>query len=155
MRSFPLALLAALLLISGCCLPDLEAEPTVLLGTGEVEFLSIGDGAQDVALVNGVQGGWHVWGSVRATGLDWADVRMTFTLAEADGSLLSEPSRIDGELRCCEADPECAGFGELVGFPVILDQPTLAVGRIVTFTVEMTDSDGVTATAEKAIVPVR
>jgi len=146
---------AALLAASGCCTPDLEVDPLVILGSGEVEFVQLTEAGQEVELVNGVQGGWHIWGSVRATGLDWRELRLDFTVSEPGGSLLAEPSRTEAELACCDGDEDCDGFGEIVGFPVLVDEPALALGRNLTLQVVATDPDGRTASAEKAVVPIR
>jgi len=148
-----LGLVVGLVLVSGCCAPDLDADPLVILGTGEVEWEELGEGARDVPLINGIQGGWHVWASVRSTGMDWTDLRLDFTLSEPDGDLLSEPSRTQAELQCCEGAEDCAGFGEIVGFPVLVDEPVLALGRNLMLRVDATDPEGRTASAERAVVP--
>ncbi len=147
--------LVALLALGGCCMPDLDVDPSVVLGSGEVEFVTLGEAGQEVDLVNGVQGGWHVWGSVRVTGMDWRDLLLEFTVAEPGGSLLSEPSRTQAELSCCEGDEECEGLGEIVGFPVLVDEPALAAGRNLTLRVVATDPDGLTATASRTVTPIR
>ena len=151
---FRLVSMLSALVLSGCCAPDLTVEPSVRLGSGEVEFVPLSDGAQEVDLVNGIQGGWHVWGSVRVAGLDWTDVRLDFSLSAPGGELVSAPSRTQAELSCCTED-DCDGVGELVGFPVLVDEPVIAQGRNLTLAVVVTDPEGRTATADRAVIPVR
>jgi hypothetical protein len=146
--------MAVALLVSGCCTPDLDVDPHLILGTGEVEFEPLRDGTQEVGLINGIQGGVHVWASVRATGLDWRDLRLDFTLLDPDGDPVSEPSRTLADLACCDAT-DCEGFGEIVGFPVLVDSPAMVAGRILTLRVDATDPDGLTASAERLVIPER
>ena len=143
-------------ILSACCAPDLDVDPALVLGTGEVEFESLGEeGVPVLPLIRGVQGGYHIWASLRATGLDWRNVRLDFTLSDEEGRPVDEPSRTQSEMNCCTEDG-CEGLGEIVGFPVLVgEEPALVAGRTLTLLVEATDPDGRTASATRDLVPTR
>src|SRR4029434_4969109 len=63
-----LALTLLAMLATGCSM-DAVSQPAVELGTGESHFEELIDG-QDVTLIHGPQGGWHVWMSLRAQEID-------------------------------------------------------------------------------------
>lgn len=72
----PLKLLLGLLLLAGCppgaTGPDGEnpdgEDPAVDIGTGEIEFVPLEDGDR-LAIVEGAQGGYHLFGALRCKGL--------------------------------------------------------------------------------------
>jgi hypothetical protein len=49
---------------SGEDIPCVEQKPSLVVGTGEQEFFEL-EPEQDVTMVHGPQGGWHMLGSIR------------------------------------------------------------------------------------------
>ena len=121
-----------------------EPTATVQIGTGESQFEAL-DNAQEVTMVRGVQGGYHVWMSLKAQGLDaakvWVDVD-----TQVQGQ--SYESRVVTSL---EQDQD--GNAVLVGHPVILDDPQAADGNTLALHVRVTDLHGVAADAAVDIMP--
>ncbi len=149
------ALLAALAtLIVGCTGPDLESDPAVELGTGEVAFESLQDG-DALPLVSGLQGGRHIWGAVRVVGIDWREVSLVFTLEDEDGVQLTDTTTMFTELQACELDsPGCAqGMGELVGATILVTEEDAGavVGGDVVLRVEAADAAGRTASTQRSV----
>lgn len=133
--------------------PDLSLEPYVELGTGEVGFERLVD-RQEAPTVYGIQGGYHIWGAVRATGMDWSHLELHFQLLDEDGELVSDPTLLPAQLRDCSDQPGCdPGMGEVVGITVFVDDPPRIWGDDVTMTVEASDPDGRFAWDERLVVP--
>jgi hypothetical protein len=71
------------LLIAGCyptkkvCEEAAQVAPSVVIGTGSTHFELFEEGAE-LAPVNGVQGGSHIWGAVSVTGLNPGKGEMKF-----------------------------------------------------------------------------
>src|SRR5690349_15288111 len=59
--------------------------PVVELGSSADSFRPLSDGSS-VGIVHGIQGGYHVWGAVRALHLDPRAVRLRYTLRLDDGT---------------------------------------------------------------------
>lgn len=149
-----LALLA--LLAVGCDAPNLDTDPLVILGTGETEFVALTDGVDDLPLARGIQGGQHVWGALRVTGLDWTNLTATWELRDEDGDKATETTTIRQSLNhCTRSDDACEqGMGEIVAVTVIMDDPSDVRGQELSMQVEVTDEDGRAATATTMIRPV-
>lgn len=149
-------LIVATVLLVGCSVPDLDREPWVELGTGEVEFIPVSEG-DHVDLVHGLQGGDHIWGSARVTGIDWREITLEFELLDEDDEQVTEPSLLVTALQQCpRSDDGCeAGMGETVGFPVIVDPPSAVFGGDITMKVTAFDEDGRLATDEVGVKPGR
>ena len=81
-----------MLLLLIACSP---VEPSLTLGTGLTAFQPLEDG-DEVALIYGPQGGWHVDVALRTTGID-ADGLVLRTGAFLDGTPLAYP--LESELR--------------------------------------------------------
>ncbi len=75
------------------CTP--EAEGTLDLGVGRQRFEAVAEG-DDVAITPGFQGGYHLYGSVRAKGVDPTGVRLDFLVCQ-DGQRIGQrrPLRVD------------------------------------------------------------
>ncbi len=149
------AALVAALLLAGCARggPDLDIDPFVELGTGVVRFERLVDD-MEVPTVYGPQGGYHIWGSVRVTGIDWRRVQLYFELLDEDGELVSDPTHMPASLRDCSDQDGCtAGMGEEVGITVFVDDPPAIWSEDITMTVEVSDSDDRIAYDERLVVP--
>jgi len=150
-------LLALPIVLAACDVPDLDRDPFVQLGTGEVEFVPLEEG-DDVGVVHGIQGGDHIWGSARATGVDWRELSMRWELLDdEDGQPLSEPSLlITSMVQCPVSDAGCSrGMGETVGFPVLVDDVGDVVSDDVIMKITIEDAEGRSATDEYVVDPVR
>ena len=77
--------LMALMVLCGCPGRDAEdtdcptLETTVALGTGASSFIPLSDG-DSIRFERGPQGGYHVYGSLQATGVDVGDPKSPFDL---------------------------------------------------------------------------
>lgn len=144
----PTAALLSLLLM-GC--PTAGGDPAIELGTGEIEFTPLSDG-DELLIVFGPQGGYHVEGAFRVAGVDPGDrndlteprnPRMEFDLVTEGGTLV-----MIGEIQqgLDDAPSSAAPYThELLGRRVILDivNDQIYNGDAATFSVELTDADGV------------
>ncbi|MAQ17336.1 MAG: hypothetical protein CMN30_21390 [Sandaracinus sp.] len=146
MRSLLLPVLVAALL--GACggepaVP--EGDPVVELGTGSWRFEALEDG-QEVELVRGAQGGWHVWISLRTQHIDLDRPPMRLFVGPADGSRPADEMAI-----ALQFDP--AGESEwrkLIGYTGIVNDPECLVGELVRFRVEL-DFQGETLISERDV----
>jgi hypothetical protein len=97
----PLRLISVLLAgVSGCLtagLPDGgvpgdgDADVTVTLGTGQLEYEDLARPDGPIELVYGPQGGYHLWGRARIRGFA-PDVEVSFTVTRAEtGAVLHSP----------------------------------------------------------------
>lgn len=132
--------------------PD-AAAGWVELGTGTRDFEALEPG-QEVPIIQGIQGGYHVWGGFRGGGFDDADVRLRFWL-ELDGVALGRADYSEFGLppsRTGDADYAYAGVA------VVYDsnddvQPT--AGRTMTLRVEVQSLiDGQVMTDSAEVVPI-
>ena len=129
MRSLHLLLVLGLVGLLGACaapVDDVPHEASLELGTGSWRFESLADG-QEVELVRGAQGGWHVWVSLRVRGVDAQNPRVTLVMQPADES--RPPSEVELVANLDPADDE--GYRDFIGFPRVLDDPSCLVGEMV------------------------
>lgn len=139
---------ASLLAVGGeGCAPD-EGAPTLELGSGESRFVAVSPG-DEVELVRGSQGGYHVWLSLRAHGLAGERMQMLLEVEPADGSMATQESHVRVFL------DEGADVSEYVGWPALIQTPECFVGRDVRVRAALTDDAGRTAVGEVVVVPVR
>ncbi len=143
--------LVSSLLVCGACTKDPEG-PSLEIGTGDQEFEPLNDG-DDAVVIQGPQGGFHLLGSLRATGIEPGDTAnvfdennptMHFTVRE-DGE------RVDASNAFIQGLDEAGrGLYEVVGRFVFLDiqADEELVGSVITLTVELTDINGVALSAE-------
>ncbi|MEW5852737.1 MAG: DUF2330 domain-containing protein [Myxococcota bacterium] len=138
-RRGAVALVAAVM--SGCGTET--PAPTVEIGTGESRYESLSDG-QDVELVRGAQGGYHMWMSLRSQGLDpekvWLDVE---TRVNGDKSTSSTVTRLTSQ-----DDNDV-----LVGWPLIIAEPERVDGQLMEVHVTLTDEQGDAADASISVRP--
>jgi hypothetical protein len=139
--------LASLLLLAACAAPDLSVDPRLELGTGLTRFEPLVDG-EAVPIVFGVQGGHHIWGGVRAIGLDWRDLEVEFRLRdELNEEIVSEPIRVPLRLRPCDLEVKgcTVGMGEVLGITVLVDELGAVEDRRTVMEAEAWDRDQRTA----------
>lgn len=146
-------LLAALWL---ACAADPCDRPTVEVGTGADAFTPVTEG-DAIPIIFGPQGGWHLWGAFRDTGLDPV-VTVSYTIRRAaDDAPLSDSLFTVATVR----DGECAGtFAGLQGVLTLEhvdhapeDNPeTLLDGVEVVLRIALEDVAGLTAADEVTLV---
>lgn len=145
MRRLLLLALAALLSLAGCA--DAPAEEAAIeVGTGSWRFEPIEDG-QEVALVRGAQGGWHIWISVRVRGIEGDAPPLTLSLQPADES--APPIETDVQLRL--DPPDADGWRQLVGYTGALPDPSCVVGELLRVRVSTPMGDGRVMASERDV----
>ena len=128
----------------GACEDAALTPPSATLGTGGSEFTDLPDGA-DLEVQVGFQGGFHVWGSVRTTGLypgnqadyrDHANPLVRFQVALPDGTIVADT----GDQRR-PLNPNSTGEFDLVGQVVRLpnDSVSALANQQVSLSVSITD----------------
>jgi len=131
--------------------------PSAELGTGDTAFEPLDDG-ESIYVIQGPQGGFHVLGSVRVTGVERGDPddlssakNPTTTFAVYRGS-----ERIDamGASYVQGLDRVEPGVYEMVGRFVILDilADDEVAGESLRITVELEDVNGVTVSDERTVL---
>lgn len=140
--------LVALLVLSGCAGEEPPVgEVAIELGTGEWRFEPVVDG-QDVRMVHGAQGGWHIWTSVRAAELDPDRVRLELYVRLAD-----EPeSEWDTSMIDVNMVPDGDALAYL-GYPFVIVDPACTAGRPLEMRAVMRDRRGVTGSDSRIVVP--
>lgn len=131
----------------GCAMP-IAGQGELEVGTGDYLFVPLAE-AQEVELVFGPQGGYHVWTSLRASGLEPRRVRMELDTVPVDGGREVERSRATIDLTRNQAE----GVHEFLGWPAVLANPGCDLGRLLRINVRLEDSEGVTAEGEAQVMP--
>lgn len=130
-----------------------EAGGWIELGTGARSFEAL-DPGQQVPIIRGIQGGYHVWGAFRGGGFDDGEVRTLFWL-DLDGQTIARADYSDFGLPPDRRDPTAF---EYAGVAVIYDsndavQPTS--GNAMTLRVEVQSLvDGQVLRDAMQVVPV-
>ncbi len=146
-----------LIALAGCAAEGTDLPPEVILGTGLEAWVPLADG-DDVGIVQGPQGGYHVFGSVRATGLDpgnpldlYAECNPTTEFRAYRGDV-----RVDlGASTYRQGlDPGPEPYHEMIGRLIILDiaSPAELDGVALRLEVTITDHDGLTASDQRMVV---
>ncbi len=156
------------LLLLGCTSddsPEVVLDPGIELGTGVDEFVPLEDG-DEMAVILGPQGGYHLDGSLRVQGIDpgneddLGDPRNPLTVFEAvvdDGTVVSGLAGATSvEYRQGIKASETPGVYEMVGRRILLDiqDDSELQGRTLTVSVTVEDVDGVVLTDERDVVAV-
>jgi hypothetical protein len=124
--------------------------PELELGTGFADFVPVADG-DAVPIIHGLQGGYHIWGSLRARYLDPTALRLRFTVTLAGASSF-EALRED----TVDLDGTTDGLtpGTHLGSAVIFKDVRRVEGQPCDWTLDVTDREGRTAAAAcHGIVP--
>jgi hypothetical protein len=130
-------------MMAGCGGPAIVGPPGVEIGTGSDHFVALADG-DTVPIIHGIQGGYHVWGAVRARGVDPSGLRLRFTVWLTDGTdpVTTRTDRVDLD-----------GSGVHAGTAVFLPDPTVVRDHDCRLRVDITDVDGRTAGDERVVRP--
>ena len=75
---------------------DNTSEPWLKIGTGFRRYESLENG-QDVPIIAGIQGGFHVWGAFLGEGFDDADIRILYSM-ELNGEVFAKADYTEFEL---------------------------------------------------------
>jgi len=124
--------------------------PRVEIGTGITSFVPVADG-EDVELVMGPQGGWHIDVTLRLYEMDPMDMRLNIDGYDADtGEMLALPiERILTTRRVREEDDHWLRLGEQLVLGIA--SPAEAVGKDVRIVVRAMPVEGEGASAEKTV----
>lgn len=99
----------------------------------------------------GVQGGYHVWISLRARGLaPGSRAMLTIETTSLAGRRPPEASQVSAYF---ESDEEEAGWARLLGWPAVLSQPACDLDHEVEVRVRVVDSEGQPGDATGTLVP--
>ncbi len=128
----------------GCSEPspaDSGVEHWLELGTGETEFVSLEDG-DEVPLVYGPQGGWHIDATARFGGIELDGAWLTYVATDPDdGAVLNYPyeAKLHPSL-LQEIEDGWLRVGDRAVFAIETDEEIL--GRTVQLEVTLTDGTG-------------
>jgi hypothetical protein len=142
----PLRRLLVVAVLAGGCAAPVGTE-SLDLGTGEWQFEAVETG-QPVPIIHGIQGGYHVWVSMRAEGLATGPCRLELETEPVEGGRPVEQSHVNARLA-----PGPGGGEELIGWPAVLAHPGCDVGRALTIRAALHDTVGVVARGEMIVVP--
>lgn len=109
------------------------SEGELQLGTGEQEFIDVHESGE-IELVYGPQGGWHVWVSLVADGLDPDRVEMELTT-----ETLGVAGTRDRSIVYMSLEPMPDGRAVRYGWRAILSHPECADGRPLKVEVRLRD----------------
>jgi hypothetical protein len=150
-RALALAAGALAVALVGGCASSAPIEPTeasLEVGTGTARFVPLADG-DEVAMVRGAQGGWHLWISVRADGLDTGLGSLEIAHQPADESEPEQVSRVGVTFD----PPDAEGRRSTLGWQAILADPSCSVGRLHRVRVTVTTATGQQLSAEREVMP--
>lgn len=133
--------------------------PFIELGTGTREFEPLDDG-DDIFIVQGPQGGYHFFGSLRARNVepgdseDLSDPKNPRTTFEAFAGDARVDSMFSSYVQGLELED---GYAQMIGRTVILDilDDDDLDGVTVRFTVSLEDTDGVVVSDERTLTAVK
>ena len=140
--------------------PLCDVAPAVYIGTGEEFFEPLSEGDQ-VPIIAGPQGGWHIWQSIETYNMgEVADTHLSITLAST-GAVVSEGKYLVGLLK----DEELVCRNYFFGMFGFLDTDDLAYEscdtppellgyREVCLNVEVVDEFGVEASDSRCVLAV-
>lgn len=129
---------------------DLGGEPRVEIGTGVTTFVPIEDG-DDVELVNGPQGGWHVDVTLRLYQVDPQELTMRIEGYDVEsGASVGIPiERILTERRVQRQEDHWLRVGDQLIFAI--EGPEEVIDTDVRVEARITTPEGASATAEKVV----
>lgn len=150
--------IALALALAACAAPvqELDAsDPDVssgecIVGTGIDAFVPI-EPADELALIAGPQGGYHVFSSVRVRAVP-ASIRIAVTLRRVDDGRYLGPTVVVGESTLRDAGD---GWREALGLLSIVNDPSDARGQEVVVRAVVSDSSGMRLHADERRAHVR
>jgi len=146
-RPHSIFLLTVAGLALGCGeVPPPAEEPALELGTGSWRFDALEDG-QEVELIRGAQGGWHMWVSLRVRGVDMDRPLIELSVQPADESRPADETAIALPFESENSE----GWRQRIGYTGIVEDPSCLVGELVRFRVEMTTPDGEVLSSERDV----
>jgi len=140
-------------------------DPDLQLGTGVSSFIAVEDG-DEVVIVFGPQGGYHLDGSLRVQGIDPGDEDdlsdprnplTVFQVRREDGTIVSGLQGADTiEYRQGIDATDTPGVYEMVGRRILLDieSDSELVGETLSVSVSVEDADGVMLADEHDLIAV-
>ncbi|MEN0061651.1 MAG: hypothetical protein AAGA48_05840 [Myxococcota bacterium] len=163
----PLPLIALLACTNDPSGPDdpVVLDPGIELGTGLDRFVSLDDG-DDIVIIFGPQGGYHLEGSILVQGIDpgsandLSDPRnplTTFQVRREDGTIVSGLQGADTvDFRQGIAASDTPGVYQMIGRRILLDiqDDSELEGQTLTVSVTVEDADGVSLSDERAVIGV-
>lgn len=125
--------------------------PRVELGTGTTRFEIISDdGAQELPLVLGPQGGWHIHASVRLHEIDVDRCSLLYELKDEAGEVVNYPAEIIlSERRMVREGNHWLRSGDFVILDITM--PSTAVGQTMTLEATARPSSGASYRASRVI----
>ena len=145
-------LLAFAVSLSGCgggVPASYPGPPEVALGTGFDRFVPVADG-DAVPIIKGIQGGYHIWGSVRARYVDPRQLHLVFTLFVGGGDT---PTTIRHDHVDLTGTSDGLDYGEHLGSAVFLPAVMEVRNQPCRWRLEVTDLEGRTTSVERKITP--
>lgn len=124
--------------------------PWVEIGTGTRTFQPLTPG-QQVPIIEGIQGGYHVWGGFQGAGFDDTDIAIGFSLT-LDGAELAAAAYTEPDLPVLPG-----GLYSYAAVAVIFhenDQVQPSSGQTMTLTTTLTTRDGLVLEDAIEVVPV-
>lgn len=125
------------------------SEPWVRIGTGSRNFVELEPG-QEIPIVAGIQGGFHVWGAFLAGGFPGTDSRIDFSLT-VDGAELAAAHYSEPVIRRIAGDMNYGGVSVVFADN---DDVEPNSGRTMVLSLRVEDGDGTVLTDEIEVVPV-
>jgi len=125
--------------------------PRVELGTGTTRFETIADdGAQELPLVLGPQGGWHIHASVRLHEIDVDRCSLLYELRNESGEVVNYPAEIIlSERRMVREGNHWLRSGDFVILDITM--PSAAVGQTMTLEATARPNSGASYRASRMI----
>jgi len=142
-------LVALLGAFGGCAVdtaPTPETPAVLELGSGSWRFEPLEEG-QAVSMVRGAQGGWHVWLSFRASGMESDRATLEIESQVADASRPPQHTVVDVRLE----RPDVEGRRNYIGWPEVLADPGCLIGDTLRIEATLTDEAGVQVATQRAI----
>ena len=126
------------------------AGPRIEVGTGTASFVALNDG-DEVAIVKGPQGGYHIWGAIRSDGvLDPKGLEVHyFVLDGATGAEIQGDNAY--RLTLVKNGPYDEWYG-MIGF-LGSSVPANVQGLPTVMKLTVKDSRGLTASDERRVIP--
>jgi hypothetical protein len=129
-------------------LPDGGVATTVLeVGTGRDRFVPLGE-ADEVEVVFGPQGGYHIWGSLRTRGLDPDNAEVHFRVA-----LEGPPETTLSESRYVLPLQKSGRWHQWLGLIGFVPEPAEVYGRRVLLSMTVRDRGGRTLSDTRTVIP--
>ena len=120
------------------------------LGTGFRRFEPVTDG-QEVPIIKGIQGGYHVWGSFKGRGFTGTDISLLFELS-LEGEIIANADYFEYELPVDRSGDYLYSGVSVIYFENERVMPSS--GREMSLALTVTTSDGEVLTDEVALRPI-